>query len=253
MSTHLSSAAVDALSSITVTGNRATMPPLDRKTYQEVNKALETLGGKWDRKAKAHLFPGDPREAIERVTVDGEFTDRRNELEFFETPEELAALLVERAEIELSHIVLEPSAGRGAIVRAIYAQHGDDVHIIACELNPEFRDVLMELPSRTKVVLGDFLGLKPSTPPTFDRVVMNPPFSKGKDVDHVLHALAMLAPGGRLVSVMASGVTFRQDKRTAAFRTLVARHGWFEELPAGSFKSAGTMVNTVMVIIDKPE
>jgi N12 class adenine-specific DNA methylase len=34
---------------------------LDRKLYQQVNKALESAGGVWNRKAKAHLFSGDPR------------------------------------------------------------------------------------------------------------------------------------------------------------------------------------------------
>ena len=33
---------------------------LDRNDYVKVNKALEALGGKWNRKAKAHLFDEDP-------------------------------------------------------------------------------------------------------------------------------------------------------------------------------------------------
>ena len=33
---------------------------LDRKTYLEVNKVLEALGGKWNKKHKAHIFETDP-------------------------------------------------------------------------------------------------------------------------------------------------------------------------------------------------
>jgi 16S rRNA G1207 methylase RsmC len=86
----------------------------------------------------------------------------------------------------------------------------------------------------------------------FDRVLMNPPFSKGQDVKHVTHALGFLKPGGRLVAIMGAGVTFRQDKRTTDFRELVqSMGGTIEPLPEGSFKSSGTMVNTVIVVIDK--
>jgi hypothetical protein len=85
-----------------------------------------------------------------------------------------------------------------------------------------------------------------------DVVLMNPPFSKGQDVKHVTHALGFLKPGGRLVAIMGAGVTFRQDKRTNEFRELVqAMGGTIERLPEGSFKSSGTMVNTVIVVIDK--
>ena len=30
---------------------------LDRSDYKELNKVLEGLGGKWNRKEKAHIFP----------------------------------------------------------------------------------------------------------------------------------------------------------------------------------------------------
>jgi 16S rRNA G1207 methylase RsmC len=81
---------------------------------------------------------------------------------------------------------------------------------------------------------------------------MNPPFSKGQDIQHVTHALGFLKPGGRLVAIMGAGVTFRQDKRATEFRELVqAMGGTIARLPEGSFKSSGTMVNTVIVVIDK--
>src|SRR5512142_1337205 len=83
----LSTAAINVLDNLQITGNAAIITQqLDRKLYQEVNAALEALGGKWNRKAKAHLFEGDPRDAIEQVVVDGEFTDEKREFEFFATP-----------------------------------------------------------------------------------------------------------------------------------------------------------------------
>jgi type I restriction-modification system DNA methylase subunit len=82
-------------------------------------------------------------------------------------------------------------------------------------------------------------------------VLMNPPFDKKRsDIHHVLHALKFLKPGGRLVAIMPSGVTFREDALTRDFRGIVeARGGHIEELPDRSFKQSGTMVNTVLVVI----
>ncbi|EMB4316715.1 hypothetical protein U9D58_000208 [Citrobacter freundii] len=49
---------------------------------------------------------------------------------------------------------------------------------------------------------------------------------------------------------MASSVTFRSNKLTTDFRQLIVdRGGHIEELPEGAFKSSGTMVNTVIVVI----
>lgn len=94
----------------------------------------------------------------------------------------------------------------------------------------------------------DFLTVEPD--PVYDRVVMNPPFGRQADIKHVSHALKFLKPGGLLVSVMASSVTFRSNKLTTDFRQLIEeRGGHIEELPEGAFKSSGTMVNTVIVVI----
>jgi ParB family transcriptional regulator, chromosome partitioning protein len=87
----------------------------------------------------------------------------------------------------------------------------------------------------------------------FDRVIANPPFEKQADIDHVLHAWAHLKPGGRLVSVMSAGVTFREDRKTRAFRDFLNEHGALVETnPEGAFKESGTGVSTVLVAITRP-
>jgi 16S rRNA G1207 methylase RsmC len=53
------------------------------------------------------------------------------------------------------------------------------------------------------VTHDDFLSL--SWGPTFDRVVMNPPFSDKRWRHHVEHAVGMLLPGGVLVAVLPKG------------------------------------------------
>lgn len=98
------------------------------------------------------------------------------------------------------------------------------------------------------VLQSDFLAQSPQ--PQYDRVIMNPPFEKQADIKHVLHAHKFLKPGGRLVSVMAASVLFRTNRLTVEFREFIqAKGGWIQELPEGSFKTSGTMVNTVIVTI----
>lgn len=69
----------------------------------------------------------------------------------------------------------------------------------------------------------------------------------------------MLAPGGVLVSVMHAGIEFSETKKAKAFRAFAKKHrlsrwgrGPFRDLPEGSFREAGTNVNTVIVSLGKP-
>ncbi|THJ36166.1 PLxRFG domain-containing protein [Lampropedia aestuarii] len=91
----------------------------------------------------------------------------------------------------------------------------------------------------------------------YDRIVMNPPFSEGRDIQHVMHAYSLLRPGGRIVSIMGEGAFFQSNKRAEAFRSwLVERGATNEKLPDGSFMDPSLPVNTGvaarMVVIDKP-
>ncbi|MEU9602731.1 hypothetical protein AB0E06_38820 [Streptomyces sp. NPDC048109] len=98
-----------------------------------------------------------------------------------------------------------------------------------------------------RVQVADFLTV-PATP-CYDRVLMNPPFTRGTDMAHVTHALRFLTPDGLLVSVMSWVVT-EQTRSTAAFRQLVEhRGGLVEALPARAFAESGTTVGTVIVTI----
>ena len=66
----------------------------------------------------------------------------------------------------------------------------------------------------------------------FDRIVMNPPFERGADIEHIRHAYAKLSPGGRLVAICAQ----RPAPAGGAGRALL--RNWID-LPAGSFKETG--------------
>jgi hypothetical protein len=91
----------------------------------------------------------------------------------------------------------------------------------------------------------------------YDRIIMNPPFSKGRDIEHVKHAFSLLRPGGRLVAIMGEGAFFQSNKAAESFRNWLDELGaTSEKLPEGSFLDpnlpVNTGVNARMVVIDKP-
>lgn len=221
---------------------------LDRKLYVATNAVLEAGGGKWNKKAKAHLFEGGAAEAMEQIILTGEVTLIRTiqqDFGYFPTPPAVVARLMALADVQPGMQALEPSAGRGAIAHALVAA-GAEVDCV--ELLADNVAHLAANVAANAVQQADFLSIAPCQ--EYALVCMNPPFAKQADIHHVNHALKFLKPGGRLVSVMSASVTFRDNKLTTDFRDLVrARGGSIEALPEGSFKESGTGVNAVIVVI----
>lgn len=219
---------------------------LDRKMYLETNKVLEAAGGKWNRKLNGHLFETDAGSRLDEILTTGEVDVPKDEFNFFPSPPDVVSRLMDEAEIVAGMTVLEPSAGDGAIASKCLMAGA----IVDCrELMPQNYDKLKQTAGYNSVTLVDFLALEPV--PKYDRVVMNPPFMKQLDIVHVTHALKFLKPGGRLVSVMSSSVLYRKNKRTTDFLAMVDSYGGvIDKLPDESFKSSGTKVGTVVVVIN---
>jgi predicted RNA methylase len=217
---------------------------LERGLYARLDKTLKAAGGKWNTKAKAHLFADDAAEAIENIILTGEIAVPKD-FGFFPTPGPVVDRLLEFAQLDNGMSALEPSAGQGAIASAL-AIAGLEVDCV--DLLPENAKHLEQLPLRS-VRCADFLSIEPE--PIYDRVVMNPPFDKKRsDIHHVLHALRFLKPRGLLVAIMPTGVIFREDALSRDFRGIVSsRSGSIVNLPDASFKTFGTMVNTCVAII----
>ena len=222
---------------------------LDRNLYTRTNKVLEAAGGKWNRSVKAHAFEIDASDRIEQIILTGYVAVPKDDFEFFTSPPEVVRHVIHLADIRDGMCVLEPSAGQGAIAKAAHSAAAD-VMIDMYELMPANNDALHALNLRLSGIGKpvDFLTVEPN--PIYDRVVMNPPFGRQADIKHVNHAFKFLRDGGKLVSVMSSSITFRSNKLATDFREFVeSKGGYIEELPVGSFKSSGTMVNTVIVVI----
>ena len=134
---------------------------------------------------------------------------------FFPTPEPVGRRMVELARIEPGDLVLEPSAGKGDLIElALEAEavvHAVEVSSTLVELlRVRFSDEVLDIEH------DDFLGVE--VRPIFDAVLMNPPFEKGADAEHIRLAYAYLRPGGRLVAIASEGLFFRADTKAREFR-----------------------------------
>lgn len=195
------------------------------------------------------------RQKIEELERKVRFTDIPG---FFPTPQAAIDVMLANADIRPHHKVLEPSAGKGDIADAI-RKKVPGVDVLVCEVNYSLREILAA--KGYKYFGTDFLQCFPLTS-GFDRIVMNPPYERGQDIDHTLHAFKCLAPGGRLVTLMSAGPFFRSDNKSLDFREWLnaidvcgkAKVITFDN-PPDLFKGGGvfreTGVQTKMLVIEK--
>lgn len=173
---------------------------------------------------------------------------------FYPTPEDAAERLFDnfplyRDDKEPRFTLLEPSAGTGNLARMAVLK-GAAVDCV--ELYPERAVELMASGIYRNVTQCDFLALRPDHANLYDRVVMNPPFDRERDIDHVMHAIDFLKPDGCLAAIMSAGTEFRETRKSKAFRALMGKmRARWDDLPPGSFASVGTNVNTIILRVRK--
>ena len=233
-----------------VENNILFLPPaqLERNIYNAVNKCLENIGGKWNRKANGHIFDYDPAEAFENLVLTGETEDMKKSFQFFPTPRKVAELLCDMAELSTAANILEPECGKGDLADVIYERNQN---LICIELNHEMERYLVVKPYES-IIGEDFLKYYPENIELFDRIIMNPPFSKQQDIEHILHAYNLLQNGGILVSVISTSPFFRTNKKSVDFRAwLSCVNAETVDNEPEAFKESGTLIPTKIVKVKK--
>jgi phospholipid N-methyltransferase len=154
----------------------------------------------------------------------------------FPTPPAIAAMMVEILAPQPGETILEPSAGTGRLLDPILARE-IEVGVTAAELCPRLCQHLYEQYPGVRLRTGDFLAMRFED--RFDGIIMNPPFRRGTDVRHILHARTLLKPGGRLVALCYNGIRQEQHLRPVASTWTV--------LPTASFRAEGTSAGVVLL------
>ena len=177
------------------------------------------------------------------------YKHQNRKADFFATPLAVAHELLSEIKLDSRRSrVLEPSAGEGALAKLI--RHRSSCRLDLIEKNPERADALRQLQFE-HVRCVDFLSVTPE--PVYDYVVMNPPFSGGQDIDHVLHAFQFLRPGGELRAVVSGGALEGSRFHNQRFRDFCEAHGAeVEPLAPGAFSESGTNVRVTLLRIRKP-
>ena len=196
--------------------------PTHRETYHHEPSEAEQKADQLRKQIKA---------GVQVVAVDG----------LYPTPPDLAARMVELADIQPGMTVCEPSAGIGNILRAIVDAQPDAV-VTAFEVNPRLAETLNRLFPNVPTAEMDWLETRSEFAGQFDRVLMNPPFENAQDIEHIAHAVNMLKPGGRVIAICANG-----PRQNAQLKPVA---DFWEPLPPGTFASAGTNVSTVLLSIE---
>jgi hypothetical protein len=129
----------------------------------------------------------EPPPARRRSAAKRAIGKRARKLSQYYTPDPLAERIASFALrcCPNARTVLEPSAGRGAIVRALLALQ-PQLQITCVDLDVDNAQHLLSTFPNVLVAHADFLKFKPAR---FDLVVMNPPFEDGAVAEHVLHSL----------------------------------------------------------------
>jgi predicted RNA methylase len=171
------------------------------------------------------------------------------------TPAPLARRMAQLAGNLVGGRILDPSAGRGDLLRAAWnATTGADCcRVVAVEVNSAQVEELQQLrktqlyttDANFQIVHADFLTCGAELG-LFDAILMNPPFKDAQDIPHILHALSMLKPGGVMVGICANGS--RQQKKLLP--RVKGSGGIWEDLPVDTFRGVYvraalfTLINT---------
>lgn len=212
---------------------------LPRPLYESVNKALSHLGGKWNKKIKAHVFASDAAVKLASLVGTGVAVDLKKKYQAFYTPEALAKRVALKAEV-YGCWVLEPNIGGGAL--ALACRNAGATRIVGFDIDPEA--VAASTALGFEVFEKDFLQQPVSM--GYERIVMNPPFNNDQDLKHVWWASRWLLPDGKLVAIMSD------EQERPLFRKLLSSFRCeVEPLGKGAFKESGTDWPTLILTINK--
>lgn len=249
------STTIEFIKACSIEGNSIALPSRDHydlapKDYTKFKKVITGIGGRYVTGQNRFEFDFDPTELLSRL-CSGE--NYQQALQFFPTPDKVASLIQEQIRPRgRGSRWLEPSAGRGALIKAIRGAHSyPDIQIDACEIDPINRAVLER--NGINLIGEDFLQLHTRPSEKYDGIVMNPPFSKDQYIHHIARAYDHLRPGGLLVFIAPNNWQNPTSQIEQELSDMIEPNAFeIMTLPSGAFRESGTAVETVLVGMHRP-
>lgn len=165
---------------------------------------------------------------------------------FYPTPPELAARMIEAAGDLSGKKVLEPSAGAGNLVIAL---QNAGAAVVACEKEDRLQAIVQTL---CPVISPDFFDVRSEDVVGVKAIVMNPPFDSASS--HISHAWKIAPEGCVIVALCnASLMENKWSRDRKALACVVEDYGYWESL-GQAFKEAErvTDVEIALVFLQKP-
>ena len=200
-------------------------PGVSTAVTEEVARVLQALGGTPVGKAGLRWsFDYNPLQVLKEIEASGCIPDQKAH-QFYPTPAWLAQKLIDLADVDPGHTVLEPSAGMGGLADLLPSDH-----TVCVEVSPLHCKVLEA--KGHEVAEGDFLAWSETTLGRFDRIVMNPPFSEGRWQAHLRAAAGLVKPGGKLAAILPSSAKTKAAELLPGLQVQV--HGQFDDAFPGA-------------------
>lgn len=221
---------------------------LFRQEYLELKKCLEFLGGKYISNKSAFNFEFINEELV-CLLKNKWHSGLKKELQYFATPKTLVNKLINMAEITVGDRILEPSAGRGNILKLL----PNDNLKYYCEISDINKYFINNLNIKNINYLNkDFLNL--DIDKKFNKIIANPPFTKNQDIKHILKMYKHLEIGGIITTISSQSWMFKNDKKSKHFREFIKDvNAEVIELNNSDFKESGTTVSTAIIKIIKKQ
>ena len=235
--------------------------------YDRLRWVMESYGGRWNERCKGFKFNEFDDEKLKSIKADlsvgfvnlSEEKRVREKDAFFPTPVKVVDEMLSIAGLKPDSIMLESSAGTGRILDEARKIINSLDNFVVIELNESRQQVL-----RSKGYHVDFGGTFEDSlkdPEILkklkgcDKVVINPPFKNDMDVKHLLISYMVCADKADIVSIMQENSLYYNRSIHRVFKeflNLIGKDAYeIKNLPAGSFKSEMTTVDTVIIHIKK--
>lgn len=173
---------------------------------------------------------------LRKIAYQGWIDDYKS-YQFYPTKKDLADKLIDYASFETGEEkVLEPSAGQGGLCSVIPVNKENIDCVEISEINK-----LILTSKGYNIVANEFLSFSQKTKKRYDRIVMNPPFSKGRAKLHVEQAFKLLNENGNVSAIVP-----------ASFKDKIIIEGekhTYSEIFTDNFDN--TSVSVVIVRIEK--
>lgn len=201
----------------------------DPDAMKEACSVLELMGGsKNQTNLMSYSFDYDISDVLDQIEMTG-FVPELKSHQYYPTPEALAIKAVDLAGIEDGHKCLEPSAGTGGLAQFMPMKQTQCVEVskLFC-VSLENKGFLTDNSDFLKWGHGE----------SFDRIVMNPPFNKGRALAHLTHAKSLLSADGKIVAILPSSMMGKEPFPSMKHTW----HGPYQDQFSGTGVSVGILV-----------